>query len=250
MIAFPNAKINLGLHILSKRKDGFHDIETVFYPLMIHDSLEILTAGDQETSFKQYGLPLNSSKNLCEQAYELLKLEYDLPPVEMHLLKHIPVGAGLGGGSSDAAFTLLTLNELFGLGISSLELEKIAAGLGSDCAFFIRNRPLFATGRGELFEPLEIDLSAFEIRMAKPDIHISTPEAYAMATPKAGRPSLREVITNPIAEWKDCLFNDFEGPIFDKYPEIRIEKEKMYEQGAIYAAMSGSGSAVFGIFEG
>jgi len=247
MITFPNAKINLGLHVLRKREDGFHDIETVFYPIRMHDCLEVLSRGG-ETSFTQYGPALPAGENIVLKAYKLLKDEYDVPPLDIHLLKHIPAGAGLGGGSSDAAHTLLALNEMFRLGISSSELESLAASLGSDCAFFIRNKAVFASGRGEKFINIKLDLSPYHIKVVKPDIHISTPEAYAMIHPQDDRPSLREIIQKPIKEWKDLLVNDFETPVFEKFPEIKALKESMYDQGAVYASMSGSGSAVYGVF--
>jgi len=248
MISFPNAKINLGLHVIRKRDDGFHDIETVFYPISIHDSLEIL-AIEGETVLKQYGLKLPEGENIVLKAYKLLKQESDIPAVDMHLLKNIPGGAGLGGGSSDAAHTLLMLNDLFELNISSAGLEALAAKLGSDCAFFIRNRPVFASGRGEVLGEINLDLSGYEIRVINPEIHISTAEAYGFVKPDAERPSLREIIQQPLSDWKDILINDFENPIFKKYPEIREVKESLYDMGAIYASMSGSGSAVYGIFE-
>lgn len=247
MITFPNGKINLGLHALRKREDGFHDIETVFYPIAMHDSLEILSS-EGETALEQYGPVLPGGENIVLKAYQMLKQEYDIPAVDIHLLKHIPTGAGLGGGSSDAAHALIMLNEMFKLAISSAKLEKMAAQVGSDCAFFIRNKPLFASGRGEVFEDIKLDLSKYQIRVIKPEIHISTPEAYGMITPQENRPSLREIIQMPNHEWKNTLVNDFEKPIFEKYPEIREIKESLYSQGAVYASMSGSGSAVYGLF--
>lgn len=246
MITFPNAKINLGLHVLRKREDGFHEIETVFYPIDMHDSLEIRPA--VETTLNFSGPELSGGENIVMKAYRLLEQEYGIPPVEIHLLKHIPAGAGLGGGSSDAAHALIMLDEMFSLDISPAELEKLAAELGSDCSFFIRNKPAIASGRGELLEDIELDLSGYEIKVITPDIHISTPEAYGMVTPTDMRPSLREIIQNPIHDWKEVLVNDFEKPIFAKYPEIREIKKSLYDQGAAYASMSGSGSAVYGIF--
>ncbi len=248
MISFPNAKINLGLHVTKKREDGFHDIETVFYPIAMHDSLEVLVS-DTKTSLSQYGLELTGGENLVLKAYKLMKKEYGISEVDFHLLKQIPAGAGLGGGSSDAAQTLLMLNDLFELNISSAELEQRAAELGSDCAFFIRNKPVYASGRGEVFEDINLDLSVYHIKVVKPDIHISTAEAYAMVKPESGRPSPLEIIQKPIQDWKNNLINDFEAPIFEKYPEIGLIKDSLYDQGAIYASMSGSGSAVYGIFE-
>ena len=247
MISFPNAKINLGLHVIRKRDDGFHDIETVFFPIQMHDSLEILVKPG-ETSITQHGPALPDGENIVTKAYELLKSEYGIPAVDIHLLKHIPTGAGLGGGSSDAAHTLLMLNDLFRLNISSAGLEALAAKLGSDCPFFMRNKPVFASGRGEVFEEIDPDLSGYEIRVVKPDVHISTVEAYGFVKPNAERPSLREIIRQPLSDWKDNLINDFEKPVFEKYPEIREVKESMYDQGAVYASMSGSGSAVYGLF--
>lgn len=246
MITFPNAKINLGLHVLQKREDGFHEIETVFYPIDLHDSLEIRPA--VETTFNFSGPDLAGGENIVMKAYRLLEQEYGIPPVEMHLLKHIPAGAGLGGGSSDAAHALLMLDEMFSLDISPAGLEELAAELGSDCTFFIRNEPVLASGRGEVLENIVLDLSGYEIRVVNPDIHISTPEAYGMVTPMNVRLSLREIIQKPIHEWKEALVNDFEKPIFEKYPEIHEIKESLYDQGAIYASMSGSGSSVFGLF--
>ncbi|MDT8393849.1 MAG: 4-(cytidine 5'-diphospho)-2-C-methyl-D-erythritol kinase [Bacteroidales bacterium] len=248
MINFPNAKINLGLHVLRKRNDGFHDIETAFYPVPLHDSLEILQISGRKGSFRQYGLRIGGGKNLCQKAYDLLKEKYDIAPVDMYLLKNIPAGAGLGGGSSDAAHTLIMLNEMFNLDISSAELEILAAQLGSDCPFFIRNLPVLAQGRGEKFTPIKPGPGGKFIIVVKPEIHISTPEAYAMVKPDLGRASLRDILEKPVEQWKDVLLNDFETPVFKKYPAIGQIKQKMYEDGALYASMSGSGSAVFGIF--
>jgi 4-diphosphocytidyl-2-C-methyl-D-erythritol kinase len=249
MISFPNAKINLGLHVIRKRDDGFHDIETVFFPVPLCDTLEIYSSSMDDASLNLYGAPLSGEgDNLCMKAYKLLKREFDLPPVEMHLLKHIPAGAGLGGGSSDAAQTLIILNDIFKLDISFAELERLAVLLGSDCPFFIRNKPVFAFGKGEQFEDIDLDLSGKYIKLVKPDIHISTPSAYAMIKPVEGRPSPREIIQKPIHEWRGLLINDFEEPIFKKYPEIKSIRDEMYQQGAVYASMSGSGSAVYGIF--
>lgn len=245
MITFPNAKINLGLHVLCKREDGFHEIETVFFPVKLHDSLEIMEA--EELKFHYHG-PGIAGENLVMEAYRLLKAKHNLPPVEIFLLKHIPAGAGLGGGSSDTAHALLMLNEMFQLKISPAELEALAATLGSDCAFFIRNTPAIATGRGEILEDIELDLSAYRIELFHPRIHVSTAQAYGMITPDDSRPSLREIISQPVSAWKNILVNDFEKVVFEKHPTIRAAKEEMYEKGAVYAAMSGSGSSVFGIF--
>jgi 4-diphosphocytidyl-2-C-methyl-D-erythritol kinase len=247
MITFPNAKINLGLHVLNKRNDGFHDIETVLYPVFMHDSLEILPSS--KTTLQVYGHPLPDGENLCMKALHLLSSRYDIPAVEMHLLKHIPAGAGLGGGSSDAAQTLKMLSEIFMLHIKAEELEELAAMLGSDCPFFIRNRAVLASGRGEVFASIDLSLDGLFIVIVKPDINISTAEAYARVTPVFGRPSLRDHILKPVSEWKYCLINDFEGPVFRDYPLLRDIKENLYREGAIYASMSGSGSAIYGLFE-
>jgi 4-diphosphocytidyl-2-C-methyl-D-erythritol kinase len=249
MITFPNAKINLGLQVLRKRKDGFHDIETVFYPVPMCDSLEILPSEDSESAFHQYGISIGEGENLCQKACKLLKMKYPIRPVDMHLIKHIPSGAGLGGGSSDAAHTLMLLNEIFDLGIKESELEGLASTLGSDCPFFIRNTATLASGRGEVFNSIELDLAGSFIVIVKPDVNISTPEAYAMVRPQDNRPSLREIIHQPISRWKDRLINDFEAPVFHQYPALKTIKEYLYNNGALYASMSGSGSAIFGIFE-
>jgi 4-diphosphocytidyl-2-C-methyl-D-erythritol kinase len=249
MICFPNAKVNLGLLVRGRRTDGFHDIETVFYPIPLCDVLEILPAGDGQSSLSIYGNRIpGGEENLCMKAYRLLEKRFAIPPLAMHLLKRIPAGAGLGGGSSDAAHVLLMLNDLFRLNISSAELEKYAAQLGSDCPFFIRNRPCIASGRGEVMEDIELDLSSCRIEVKTPGIHVSTAEAYAMVTPDNNRVSLRAVIGRPVNEWQGILTNDFEEPVFKKYPEIKELKEHLYAGGAVYASMSGSGSVVYGIF--
>ena len=249
MISFPNAKINLGLHVSRKRDDGFHDIETVLYPVPLCDALEIHPSGESKSALYLYGTPIpGGGDNLCMKAFDLMQQEYDLPTVNMHLLKQIPTGAGLGGGSSDAAQTLVLLNRLFSLGMSDNSLEDVARQVGSDCAFFIRNRPVIAYGRGDRFNPIELRLGGKYLLIIKPDIHISTAEAYAMIRPVSGRPSPQEIVKRPIEEWKDLLVNDFEKPLFEKYPEIGSIRAKIYEMGAIYASMSGSGSAVYGIF--
>ncbi len=247
MLSFPNAKINLGLQVLRKRPDGFHDIETVFYPVQLHDALEIHVA-DGKSSFRQYGPELPGGENIVFKAYHLLREDFELPALDIHLLKGIPAGAGLGGGSSDAAHALAMMNDLFGLRISPAALENYAGKLGSDCPFFIRNRPCIASGRGEVMEDIDLDLSAYRIELQYPGIHVATAEAYALVSPDDSRVSLREIIHRPVKEWKGKLRNDFEEAVFKKHPEIRELKEKMLEEGALYASMSGSGSAVYGIF--
>ncbi|MDR1406894.1 MAG: 4-(cytidine 5'-diphospho)-2-C-methyl-D-erythritol kinase [Tannerella sp.] len=249
MICFPNAKINLGLHIAGKRQDGYHDIETVFYPIPLRDALEVVHAG--ETSFGQSGIRLDAAPedNLVMKALHALKKKYAIPPSAICLKKAIPFGAGLGGGSADAAFMLKLLNAFAELHLDDGELEKTAATLGADCPFFVRNRPLLATGTGNVFEPLPLSLKGYTLYIVKPDVHVSTREAYSLVEPSEPPCPLRETVSRPVAEWRGRLVNDFEPSIFNRYPVIGDIKERLYTQGAVYASMSGSGSAVFGLFE-
>jgi 4-diphosphocytidyl-2-C-methyl-D-erythritol kinase len=250
MIFFPNCKINLGLKILRKREDGYHDLETVFYPLAIKDVLEINR--DIALNFTPYGLPIpgDADNNLSIKAWFLLRKDFpDLPFVHIHLYKHIPIGAGLGGGSSDGAFTLLLLNKQFNLELDTNQLLSYAAQLGSDCPFFILNTPSFGGGRGEKLDPAPIDLSGHCIVFIDPKLHVSTAQAFSLCTPSASGPTLREIIQQPISTWKDQLINDFEAPVFQLHPRLRDIKELLYAQGALYAALTGSGSGIFGIFE-
>lgn len=256
MIVFPNCKINLGLNILRKRSDGYHDLETVFYPLPLTDILEIIEYKNHTRTpsipFTITGLPVKgeAASNLCIRAYKLLKRDFQhLPHIKVHLHKVIPTGAGLGGGSADAAFTLLLLNDLFRLKISPEQLIDYAAQLGSDCPFFIINKPCFAKGRGEKLEELKVDLSNYKFIIIHPNIHIDTGRAFLNITPALPARSLKEIITSPLQTWKDELINDFENVIFPDHKEIAAIKEKLYRAGAIYASMSGSGSTVYGIFE-
>lgn len=249
MLVFPNAKINLGLHVTAKRPDGYHDIETVFYPVAkLTDALEMVESA--RFRFTTSGIPVDCppEDNLCVKAYRMLAREYGLPPVEMHLHKLIPSGAGLGGGSSDAAFTLTALNETFALGLSADELKTFAARLGSDCAFFIDNRPSKATGRGEILRATEVNLTSEWLLIVKPDIHVSTREAYAGVIPRPVVSDIAATVRRPPEEWKNTLTNDFETPIFARHPAIARLKERLHEAGAVYASMSGSGASVFGIF--
>lgn len=250
MVCFPNAKINLGLNIISKREDGFHNIETIFYPIGLSDILEFIPSKTLNTTIQTTGVSLNipDEENICFKAYQLLKQEYELPNLEIFLHKTIPSGAGLGGGSSDASFLLKELNNYFKLGINNVELESLAARLGSDCPFFIENKPVFAHGRGELFQKIELDLSDYYIYLVKPDVFVSTVEAYSGVQPQEPSKSLAELIKAPVIEWKDTIINDFELNIFRKHPLLSQIKESLYQQGAVYAAMSGSGSSLFGIF--
>jgi len=253
MISFPNVKINLGLNIVERREDGFHNIETIFYPVSWCDILEIIP-GDQKktgTQFKSSGIKIYSKEqqNLCVKACELLSEKYDLSSVKIHLHKIIPVGAGLGGGSSDASSTLMLLNKIFNLKLNDDELENYAARLGSDCSFFIRNKPVFASGKGDQFEEIKVDLKNYFIILVKPKVHISTSEAYRNVTPAKPVISLKDLIRQPIENWKDRLVNDFEKTIFEKFTVIKNIKTKLYKYGAVYASMSGSGSTVYGIFK-
>ena len=279
MIAYPNVKVNLGLSVLRKRPDGYHDLETLFVPYFdIHDTLEIITGDDfSRTSaslFERYsnirqairedgklmitiareeGVDWDPLNDLTAKAYGLLDADFKLPPVKIFLEKTAPVGAGLGGGSADAAFALRMLSELFELGLDDAALAAYAARLGSDCAFFVYDRPMLGTGRGEVLEPCDIDLSAYELRVSVPaGVSVGTADAYRGIVPReaaSGRAlPLREALARPVAQWRDCLVNDFEATVFAKYPAIAGAKQALYDAGAIYASMSGSGSAVFGLF--
>ncbi|MEM6813392.1 MAG: 4-(cytidine 5'-diphospho)-2-C-methyl-D-erythritol kinase [Bacteroidota bacterium] len=249
MISFPNAKINLGLNVLRRREDGYHTIKSCFYPIKWQDSIEVVEANS--FAFHSYGLniPGNTDSNLCIKAYQLFKKDFDVAPVAIHLLKQIPMGAGLGGGSADGAFTLKLLNDFFQLGLSIPTLEKYALVLGSDCPFFIKNRVAVVSGRGEILEPIDLDLSSYYLAIHNPEVHISTKEAYRMIVPKTLDKSVVDILKLPINQWQKHLKNDFEKSIFRNHPEIQQLKDEMYKEGALYAAMTGSGSAVFGIFE-
>jgi 4-diphosphocytidyl-2-C-methyl-D-erythritol kinase len=248
MISFPPCKINLGLRILRKRSDGFHDIETCFFPVQWCDVLEIVPSS--ETKIFQTGIPITRepTANIVFKAYELLKKDFSIGPVELHLHKIIPHGAGLGGGSSDAAHTLKLLNTIFDLKLSSEQLRKYALTLGSDCPYFLEAKPMLGTGRGEQLEPVSVDLSGKYLTLIKPNIHVSTAEAYSGVMPQLPSVSLQSVIQKPIAEWRQSLTNDFEKSVFVRHPEIGAIKEFLYAKGAVYASMSGSGSTVYGIF--
>jgi 4-diphosphocytidyl-2-C-methyl-D-erythritol kinase len=249
MILFPNCKINLGLNIVNKRSDGYHDIETVFFPVHLKDALEVIKKEKFEFSTSGSAIEGETEKNLCIKAYNLLRKDFpQLPAVQMHLHKAIPTGAGLGGGSADGAFALKLLNKKFALNFSEKQLINYSLELGSDCPFFILNKPCIATGRGELMEQIELDLSDFKILIVHPGIHISTGWAFATIKPVKPVKSVKQIIQQHISTWKDELSNDFENPVFAKYPEIKNIKDKLYNEGAIYASMSGSGSAVYGIF--
>ena len=254
MILFPNAKINIGLQVTARRPDGYHDLDTVFYPIPLCDALEIVARTDGEgddCTLHLLGAPLEGdvADNLVVKAVRLLRSEgYTFPPVEIWLTKRIPSGAGLGGGSSDAAFTLVMLNGMFALGIDDDRLEVLAARLGADCAVFVRNRPVYATGIGNIFTPLPLSLQGYTLVVVKPDVFVSTREAFRGITPCQPDVTLESKVAAPVSEWSGSITNDFEPSIFALHPELGAIKEQLYRQGAIYAAMSGSGSALYALF--
>lgn len=282
MILRTNVKLNFGLNVIRKRPDGYHDIETLFVPCHeFGDTLEVITGDDYSRTsaslFGRYGsvaqgisedgklmisiakdegIDWDPLKDLCAKAYYLLAEDFKLPPVKIFLEKTAPVGAGLGGGSADAAFTLKALNEICALGLSEERLSEYASRLGSDCAFFIWNRPMFGTGRGEILEPFDLDLSGYEVKVLVPEgISVSTKEAYDGIIPRSSVegpivPSmdLKEALMQPVEEWKGLVVNDFETTVFKKHPELAAIKQSLYDSGAVYAAMSGSGSAVFALY--
>jgi 4-diphosphocytidyl-2-C-methyl-D-erythritol kinase len=252
MIIFPNAKINFGLNVVSRRADGYHNIETVFYPVPLCDALEIVPAANGETTFTQSGIQVDgdAENNLVMKAYRLLSRDFSLPPVDIYLRKQIPFGAGLGGGSADAAFMLKLLNDFADLGLSEDELENYASRLGADCSVFIRNKPVFAEGTGNIFSPTDLSLRGYTLVLIKPEIHISTKDAYAAICPHKPEHSIKDIIQMPVSEWKNLLVNDFEEGVFAREPAIGKIKQELYDAGAIYASMSGSGSSVYGIFDG
>jgi len=278
MISNPNVKINLGLNVLRKREDGFHDLETLFVPYFgISDTLEVVSGDDfSRTSaalFGKYapemiaqgmsddgklmitiaraeGVDWDPLKDLCAKAYLMLSEDFDLPPVKIFLEKTSPVGAGLGGGSADAAFTLKMLNEICSLGLDEDRLAGYAARLGSDCAFFIYNRPMIGEGRGEILTEYSLDLEGLDLQVLTPEgVAVSTADAYRGIRPSEPEVSLREALSRPVDQWKDCLVNDFEVTVFDKYPELAAIKKSLYDSGAVYASMSGSGSALFALYK-
>ncbi|MBO9566214.1 MAG: 4-(cytidine 5'-diphospho)-2-C-methyl-D-erythritol kinase [Niastella sp.] len=262
MIVFPNCKINLGLHITRKRPDGYHDLETVFYPLPLRDAIEVITSpvsaqgfplhqGAEDVELFLSGLPVQgtTADNLCVKAWHLLKKDFpQLPPIQLHLHKAIPMGAGLGGGSADAAFTLQLLNNKFRLGLTTEQLLDYSLQLGSDCPFFIINKPCIATGRGELMQAIPLDLSAWSFLLVYPAVHINTGWAFSQITPAPPLQPLSEIIRQPVETWKNTLINDFEAPVCQHHPALQNIKETLYTAGAAYASMTGSGSCFYGIF--
>ena len=249
MVTFPNAKINIGLNVVGKRFDGFHDIASCFYPVGWADALEIIAS--DELSFRSSGLsiPGDADANLCLKAYHLLAKDFSLPPVGIHLLKAVPIGAGLGGGSADAAFTLKALSEFFSLGLSTKEQQNYARSLGSDCAFFIENKPMYCYGKGDQFEEIPLRLGGKWVVLVNPGLHISTAEAYAGIVPQTPTEDLRRLLQRPIGQWRDFVKNDFEKNLFKNHAILPQIKDKLYALGAQYASMSGSGSTVYGIFD-
>jgi 4-diphosphocytidyl-2-C-methyl-D-erythritol kinase len=248
MLSFPNAKINIGLNVINRRKDGYHNLETVFFPVPLCDALELVETG--ETLLQIFGMQIdgNIENNLIIKALRILQKDFDIPQISCFLKKNIPMGAGLGGGSADAAFMLKMLNKYFMLNISIEDLEKYAAKLGADCPFFIRNKPAFAEETGNVMTEINIPLQGYYLLLIKPNIHISTAEAYKTLSPEKWETPLAEAIKQPLENWKNCIFNDFEKPVFMQHPALAQIKNKIYELGAQYAAMSGSGSIVYGIF--
>ena len=249
MVTFPNCKINLGLNILQKREDGYHDIETVFYPVAITDILEIISS-ENKTLLNNTGIPVGEyENNLCLRAFHLIKNDFpEVWEIKMHLHKVIPMGAGLGGGSADAVFTLLLLDKKYNLNIPHQQLFGYALQLGSDCPFFLLNQPCFATGRGEILEPVKLLLSEYKMLIVNPGIHINTKEIFKEIIPAIPIKKIKEIIQQPLSTWKNELVNDFEKAVFPKYNLIKEIKENMYRHGAVYSSMSGTGSTVFGIF--
>lgn len=252
MVVFPNAKINIGLNITSRRSDGYHNIETIMLPIPWRDILEIVPAKGDTTTLTITGRNVDCplEKNLVMKAYRAMESAYQLSPVDIYLHKIIPDGAGLGGGSADAAFTFIALNELFALNATKDELSQMAATIGADCPFFIYNTPTLATGIGTDFCNINLNLNGYKILVVKPQVSVPTAQAYAGVTPTIPQISLANLITTPIDQWQEHIYNDFEKSIFTAFPIIKEIKNKIIESGAIYASMSGSGSAVYGIFKG
>lgn len=253
LLLLPNCKINIGLHVVRRREDGYHDLETLFSPIPLRDNLEISLANELDAPFR---LSVGGKKiegeladNIVTKVYESLRKEFKFPPIEVTLYKHIPTGAGLGGGSSDAAFMLKGLNELFELGLSDDEMERRVAKFGADCAFFIRNKAAYATGIGDVLTPYSLSLKGKHIVLVKPDVFVSTKEAYANVHPHIPQFDLTSSLKQPIETWRHTVVNDFEESVFPNHPELPAIKQTLYDMGALYASMSGSGSTLYGIFD-
>ncbi|MGL4293674.1 MAG: 4-(cytidine 5'-diphospho)-2-C-methyl-D-erythritol kinase [Bacteroidales bacterium] len=252
MITFPNAKINLGLSVVAKRADGYHNLETVFYPIGLKDALEVIPRADGKCVLHLSGIQVGGSQedNLVVKAFRMVEQKYNPGGVDIYLYKHIPSGAGMGGGSSDASFMLLLLNDLFSLGMSQQELEEMSGKLGADCPFFCRNVPVYAEGTGNEFESVDFTLKGYYLVVIKPDVFVSTKDAFSGITPRVPLQNVKDIVTGmPVEEWKIGLKNDFEETVFARYPRLAEIKNTLYEAGAIYASMSGSGSSLFGIFD-
>ncbi|WP_256012402.1 4-(cytidine 5'-diphospho)-2-C-methyl-D-erythritol kinase [Desertivirga xinjiangensis] len=249
MIVFPNAKINIGLNVISRRSDGYHNLETVFYPVKVKDALEAIESDEFAFTSTGIEIPGYANENLCLKALDLIRKDYSVPGLAIHLHKAIPIGAGLGGGSADAAFFIKLLDQKFNLCLSIEKMEDYARQLGADCAFFIRNQPVFASGKGDEFTSITLDLSRYYIILVMPPVHVSTGEAYRGVKPATPPFSLKDLIGLPIDQWKGQIKNDFEESVFKNHPSIRGIKSALYEAGALYASMSGSGAAVYGIFK-
>lgn len=255
MITFPIAKINLGLNVVNRRADGYHDLETVFYPVPIKDALEIYPMDDKFPSDVDCDLKVTNisidgdeQRNLVVRAYHTLAEQYPLPRIHAHLYKGIPTQAGMGGGSSDCAYMIRLLNEVFNLGMDTEEMISYAVHLGADCPFFILSRPAYAEGIGERLQPIDLDLSGWHIAVVRPDIPVPTREAFSLVKPQRPQNNCRDIVAQPVEKWRELLVNDFEHSVFTLHPEIGQIKQQLYDMGATYAAMSGSGSSVFGLF--
>lgn len=252
MTVYPNAKINIGLYITERRPDGYHNLETVFFPIKLADELSITPNTSNECHFSLQGLPIDgaSTDNLIVKTFRLFQENFQIGGVDIDFQKNIPMGAGLGGGSSDAAFTAKELNRIFHLGLTHIQLRNLVKKLGADCPFFIDNQPAYAEGIGDILSPITLSLEGYHLLLVKPDIHVSTAEAYRNITPKASCIDLPSYLAKtPVERWKDCVNNDFEQSIFPSHPELAQIKQQIYDEGALYAAMSGSGSTLFGIFK-
>ena len=253
MLVYPNCKINIGLRIVERRPDGYHNLETIFYPIPLYDNLEFKELKNEEAPYRLRlaGVPLAGcdEDNLVVKVFIALKEEFNLPPLEIFLYKHIPTGAGLGGGSSDAAAMMTALNEAYDLQLSQAEMERRMAAFGADCAFFVASRPAFATGIGDKLSPTPLSLKGKYILLVKPEVFVSTKEAYAHVVPRAGGTSLNELVQAPMEQWRETIVNDFEASVFPAHPQLAAIKQTLYDMGALYAAMSGSGSTMFGIFD-
>lgn len=250
MLTFANAKINLGLFLTEKRPDGYHNLQTIFYPIKIHDVVELVDAEQTSMLIKGIDIPGEATDNICLKAFKTLQADFNLPNQQVVLLKNIPVGAGLGGGSADAAFLIKLVNQKFALGLSVMQMEDYARKLGADCAFFIQNKPVYAYAKGDEFEEIvDVDLSNYYMVLVKPPVHVATAQAYNKVNVKQPFTSLKDLIHLPLQDWQAHIVNDFEPSVFAKYPQIDEIKTKLYQAGAKFALMSGSGSSVFAIFD-